>query len=122
LELPAYSAIHDVFHVSQLRAAAGWNKPISSLPRHLTAELELLVAPEKLLGVRYDSDTSPDSLEVRIKWQDLPDSEATWEKFAAIQNHFPNIHLEDKVRLWGAGNVTPPIRCTYVRRAKAAIN
>ena len=57
-------------------------------------------------------------MEVLIHWKDLPDFEDSWEPFEVIQQQFPSFNLEDKVQLWAAANVKPPIQITYVRRGK----
>ena len=73
---------------------------------------------EKVLGVRPSTEGPPGTLEVLLQWKGLPVFEATWEPFSIIQEQYPTFHLEDKVNLWAAGNVRPPIRFTYARRQK----
>ena len=86
------------------------------LPPQLTPDLELMVEPETLLGVRHKPNGSPGELDVLLKCKSLPEYEATWEDFATIRLQFPEFHLEDKVNVWAGGNVRPPIRFTYARR------
>lgn len=50
LDLPAHSKIHPVFHVSQLKRNIGAAPVSSNFPPQLTADLELKVEPEKIVG------------------------------------------------------------------------
>ena len=52
-----------------------------------------------MVGVRPAVSGDGTALEVLIKWDNLPDYEATWEDFLAVQTRFPAFHLEDKVTL-----------------------
>ena len=118
LQLPAEAKIHSVVHVSQLRRSFGDRYSTSPLPPSLTADLVLHTRPETVLQQRFPvSGSIPDS-EVLIKWQDLPDFEATWEPFAEIVARFPTFHLEDKVKDIGRGNDRPMIHFTYHRKNK----
>ena len=105
LELPEDSRIHSVYHVSQLKRAVGQAPVSSQIPTQLTADLELLVEPEELLEVRQRQQGSMEKLEELIKWKNLPVYEATWEEAEKLRIQFPDFHLEDKVKLWGDGNV-----------------
>ena len=118
LDLPASTSIHPVFHVSQLKRARGFSLSSSQLPSQLSEDLQLLVEPESVLGVRPKPTGSAGDLEVLLKWKSLPEFEATWEDFQLVQNQFPAFHLEDKVKVWAAGNDRPPVRFTYSRRKK----
>lgn len=60
--------------------------------------------PTALLDCRYDK---AGTLEVLVKWENLPDSEATWESAPLIHQQFPAFHLEDKVKLHGGGIAMP---------------
>ncbi|RVW91528.1 hypothetical protein CK203_046137 [Vitis vinifera] len=64
-----------------------------SLLPQLTAEMELLIEPTAILGVRQRHTGSTPVTEVLVQWKDLPDFEATWESFAAIQNQFQSSTL-----------------------------
>jgi hypothetical protein len=116
LELPHDVAIHSVFHVSQLRPAHGNFQPTTKIPSQLTAELELKVEPEKLLAVRQFTVSNNHQLEVLIKWQNLPEFEATWELFDLMCAQFPEFHLEDKVAVWKGSIDKAPVRLVYTRR------
>lgn len=100
LALPATSLVHPVFHVSQLRRAYGVAHSSPLLPPQLSPDLELLVEPAELLGVRRHCQDAHKSLEVLIKWKDLPLFEATWENYDYLLQQFPEFHLEDKVKFW----------------------
>ncbi|KAL5550229.1 hypothetical protein UlMin_000405 [Ulmus minor] len=116
LELPQTAKLHHVFHVSQLRAALGMSTSSPTIPPQLTPELELVVEPEKLLGVRPKAHGQSGEVKVLLQWKSLPEFEATWEDFHLIQQQFPDFHLEDKVKVWADGNVRPQVRFTYTRR------
>ncbi|KAI0502429.1 hypothetical protein KFK09_017378 [Dendrobium nobile] len=103
LKLPQYATIHPVFHVSQLRRALGEHVASPELPASLTEELEVVMEPMELEGVRVNKIGTK---EVLIKWKDLPDYEATWEPYEMVKQQFPDFHLEDKVNLWEGSNVT----------------
>ena len=122
LTLPPSSTIHPVFHVSQLRKAVGTAPTSLSLLPQLTAEMELLIEPTAILGVRQRHTGSTPVTEVLVQWKDLPDFEATWESFAAIQNQFPEFHLANRVAVWEGGNYRPPVHFTYARRDKKIIS
>ena len=73
LELPSSTSIHPVFHVSQLKQALGSNERSQPLRSLLDADLEWLVEPESVLGVR----TTAMGNEVLVQWKGLPSFEAT---------------------------------------------
>ncbi|KAL4575579.1 hypothetical protein LXL04_022427 [Taraxacum kok-saghyz] len=93
VKLPDTARIHNVFHVSQLKLAIGTREAPSQLPVTLTEEMEVVLQPDHVEGVRE----GVDGREVLIRWKDLPEYEATWEPFDSIKQQFPNFHLEDKV-------------------------
>ena len=122
LDLPPSSKIHPMFHISQLKQVHGNVFLPTSLPPQLS-NLELETEPEALLDIRFQNPATSTVSEVLIKWRDLPISEATWELFHTIASQFHDFHLEDKVNLFGAGNVMnspagPRTLITYKRRAK----
>lgn len=105
LKLPSTSKLHPVFHVSQLRRAMGLIPASPTIPEQLNSELELVVEPEQLLGVRRGGSNQTGPLEALLKWKKLPDYEATWEDVEMINERFPDFHLEDKVLNWEGSNV-----------------
>lgn len=52
LTLPPSTSIHPVFYISQLRPALGASLIGSAIPSQLTSELELVVQPAAVLGIR----------------------------------------------------------------------
>ena len=49
-------------------------------------------------------------LQVRIKWQGLPDFEATWDNADSINQLFLDFSLQDKANLHGGKNVMTSLR------------
>ncbi|GJY52720.1 cornichon homolog 4-like protein [Tanacetum coccineum] len=64
------------------------------LPEGLSDEMEMLIQPEEVKGIR-EGKTKSDDKEVLIRWKNLPEHDATWEPMATIQRQFPDFHLED---------------------------
>ena len=95
LKLPLEAVIHNVFHVSQLKRKLGQQQQTQPIAPKLTKEFELQLNPETVLGIRWSKELGAN--EWLIKWKNLPKTEATWE---SMNQHFPNFHLEDKVRTW----------------------
>lgn len=123
LNLPSSSKIHPVFHISRLKHVHGNVFIPTCIPLQLNFALELETEPEVLLDICYQHTDAATVTEVLIKWRDLPTSEATCELFHKIASHFPNFHLEDKVKLFGAGIVMnspegPHTFITYKRGGK----
>ncbi|KAL6547259.1 hypothetical protein OROMI_022980 [Orobanche minor] len=102
LLLPDTARIHNVFHVSQLKRAIGNRVATPHLPATLTEEMEVLLQPEAVEGVREGTKGT----EVLIRWRDLPDFEATWEEYDMLNGQFPDFNLEDKVQIWAGSDVT----------------
>jgi hypothetical protein len=84
LELPSSSAIHPVFHVSQLKASHGTHYVTVVLPDDL-AQFQV---PQKILDRRWTSGSSPME-EVLVQWSQMPPSLATWENWEHIKQRFP---------------------------------
>lgn len=68
-----------------------------------------------MLGLRHCGPEAQD-LEVLICWVDFGPEDATWERATEITDRFPTFHLEDKVKLWGAGIDRPSVTQVYERR------
>ncbi|KAL6495964.1 hypothetical protein OROGR_030527 [Orobanche gracilis] len=92
LKLAESAKIHDVFHMSQLKRAIGDHLSLPSLPSSLTADMEVLLQPDQVEGVR----AGESGREVLIRSKDLSSYEVTWELFDDMARQFPDFHLEDK--------------------------
>ena len=122
LLLPDTCKIHPIFYVSQLKLAKGSTFQQSGIPAQLSPNLELLCEPEAVLAVRRNPVDTQNVIEVLIKWQHLPEYDATWECNQNINSFFPHFHLEGKVKFIGADidmtNEKPKIQQVYTRRGK----
>ena len=96
LKLPSAVKIHDVFHVSQLKKAIGSHEGYSTIPYHLTSDLELLVEPLEVRGVRPTMQHEKTGREVFIRWKDLPTFKDSWEPFEVIQHQFQILTLRTR--------------------------
>jgi hypothetical protein len=84
LEFPATSAIHPIFHVSQLKQSVG----TQSVSPSLSADNSELQFPERILQRRWTVDARPVE-QVLIKWSGMPVTLATWENLIAVKQRFP---------------------------------
>ncbi|WVZ20514.1 hypothetical protein V8G54_007836 [Vigna mungo] len=114
LDLPAYSRIHPVFHVSLLKCVVQPTTSVQPLAPALTEDLILEMYPKALLDVCTSTTAE---LEGLIKWKDLPSIENNWEAATTINTEFHAFHLEDKVKFHG-GDIDWFRGKVYVRRNK----
>nr|GEX96232.1 hypothetical protein [Tanacetum cinerariifolium] len=98
LKLPAASAIHPVFHVSQLKRVIGTQHVVNDLPD--VVESGAMLIPDTVCGSRVNGGRR----EVLIAWKGMPVTEATWESFDEMGQQFLDFHLEDKVSFQGGGD------------------
>ncbi|KAD6454163.1 hypothetical protein E3N88_08869 [Mikania micrantha] len=105
LDLPATATIHIVFHVSLLKKCTGIpDQQIT--PLHLVdSSAQLILKPLQILDTRTVRRSDLVIDQVLIQWEGLPKQAATWEDKIQSLRSFPNLHLEDKVKLKGDGNV-----------------
>ena len=97
LELPHYSRIHPVFHMSLLKKKIG-----DQITAHTDLPLvaddgELLMEPESILDTRWVKQGSKFIEESLVQWKRLPLDDATWENSQDLWDRFINLNLEDKV-------------------------
>jgi hypothetical protein len=84
LLLAPSSAIHPVFHVSQLKASHGQQVVTDVLPD----ELVPFQVPQAILDHCFTT-RDPPAEEVLIQWSRMPPSLATWELLVPLKQHFP---------------------------------
>uniref|UniRef100_UPI002ED95276 chromo domain-containing protein n=1 Tax=Streptococcus anginosus TaxID=1328 RepID=UPI002ED95276 len=66
----------------QLRKVIGDHMPSTVLPTTLTDDMQIILEPLEVQGVRV---TEGGEHEVLIKWKELPDYEATWESYLVMR-------------------------------------
>ena len=95
LQLPDDSAIHPVFHISQLKAFhPNYTLVYKKLPT--TTDLEATAAqPEKIIERRLVKKGNNAVPQVLITWTGLPHDSTTWEDYHVVKEHFP------KAPAWG---------------------
>jgi hypothetical protein len=92
LQLLAGARLHDVFHVSQLKAYTG--APLAApvlLPP--VQDGRLLLAPERVLRAQRRRG----NWHVLVQWHSLSADDATWEPLAEFKEQYPEVQLEDKL-------------------------
>jgi len=103
LALPAHSAIHPVFHVSQLKKAVGADQQVSPV---LPSDFSLKLAPEQVLQTRLARRGTSSVQQVLVKWNNLPTSLATWEDYEALRQEFPRAAAWGQAAFQGGGDVS----------------
>ena len=103
LELPPLSAIHPVFHVSQLKKAVGADHTVTPEP---PSESSVWSIPERILQRRYLRQGTASVLQGLIKWTHLLESLTTWEKLADLQQQFPRALVWDQPGAQEGGSVS----------------
>ena len=102
LQLPENSAIHPVFHVSQLKTAIPTSHSVADLPHNLDG----LQIPLKILQRRIHTTDHNVVLQVLVQWSNLPPSLATWEDTEALRQRFPRAPAWGQVGLPRGGDVS----------------
>ncbi|KAJ0817688.1 putative nucleotidyltransferase, Ribonuclease H, protein kinase RLK-Pelle-RLCK-VIIa-2 family [Helianthus annuus] len=90
LDLPEEAQLHPVFHVSLLKPAHGDHSVILPLP----AQPRFRYSPATVLDKRMMKKNNRMSMEVLIKWNDLPIADASWENLEEMMIRFPEFHFE----------------------------
>ena len=87
LELPAYSRVHPVFHVSCLKKVIGENLPVQTIFPELDEEGKIILEPEAVTEIRTRQLQNRSISEYLIKWKNLPTEYCTWEDENFIKMH-----------------------------------
>lgn len=101
LSLPPSSALHPVFHVSQLKRSHGDHLVTETLP----SENVQFQVPQRLLQHRWTSGDQPVE-EVLIQWSQMPPSLATWELLESLRQQFPRAPAWGHAGTQEGGNVS----------------
>lgn len=114
LALPAESAIHPVFHVSQLKPFIPCYTPVfAELPQVgdlTTQELE----PEHILACRLVKKGNRAITQVLVKWKQVPATSATWEDYQVVKHRFPDAVAWGQATPEAGGDVRPSEQVTSV--------
>ncbi|KAL8170542.1 hypothetical protein V2J09_022346 [Rumex salicifolius] len=89
LELPSTKAIHNVFHVSQLKLCTRPPSTINSLPQFLH-DYGTSKEPEEILERKMVKRANGLATKVLIKWKGFPAEKATWEFYQDFISKFPS--------------------------------
>ena len=89
LKFPPSVAIHDVFHVSQLKAFHGELPVTVTLPTFKESATKLRV-PQAILERRVQKVHNAAEVQFLVQWEGLPVTEATWEVATAFVQQFPD--------------------------------
>jgi hypothetical protein len=107
LELPPSSAIHPVFHVSQLKKAVDAPHAVTT---ELPSESAIWSVPERILQQHLLRKGTTFVVQGLIKWSELPESLATWEELDFLRQQFPRAPVWRHAGAQGGGSVsTDPI-------------
>ena len=106
LELPAsLSAVHNVFHVSQLKKCLRVpteQTPLESID--IQEDLTYVGRPVKILDVAERVTRSRTIRSYKVQWSHHPESEATWEKEEDLKTNYPNLFAD---QVWISGSRFP---------------
>ncbi|CAL9249063.1 unnamed protein product [Arabidopsis halleri] len=94
LQLPDTTKIHNVFHVSQLKAVLGdlSQIPVCDPPEFME---DTFLSPEKIMEVRFNSTGGREFL---VHWKDHSVADDSWVLSKDFVQAFPQFQLEDKLR------------------------
>lgn len=73
----------------------------------MTDEGDLILQPDAILDARWAKHGSRIIEENLVQWKQLPKEDATWKNAEALQEHFGNLNLADKVPKKGGDNDKP---------------
>ena len=96
LQLPVDAKIHDVFHVSQLKAFYG-DLPVSTtLPDWSLKNGKADLYPEAILETRMVKLRNAAQVQYLVQWKNQPTTEVTWEVAEEFVQHFPEFPIVTK--------------------------
>jgi hypothetical protein len=88
---PKMSAIHNVFHVSQLKRCVRLPTEIIAEPEvEIEPDLSYQVYPSKVLNCKERSTRAKSIKMYKIQWSNHSEEEATWETEEFLRSNFPD--------------------------------
>jgi hypothetical protein len=107
LELPEVAKVYPVFHISQLKPFIPKYAPVfHELPSVVDLTLTSAV-PEEILQRRMVRQGNTAGVQILVKWQGLPISQATWEDYTILRRRFPAASLWAEDQAQEGASVTP---------------
>ena len=91
LDLPAGTAIHDTFHVSQLKLCPNPPASPSTLPQYLQ-DVGTPREPEKILEKKMVNRKNKAVTKVLVQWKGSSPEQATWEFYQDFVAKHPDFH------------------------------
>ena len=80
-------------------------RPCSARASQVQDDGKLLFEPAAILDFRWSKAGKKVLQEALVHWTGTAGEDATWEPFPKLQQQFPHLNLEDKIRLPVGGNV-----------------
>ena len=80
-------------------------RPCNARASQVQDDGKLLFEPAAILDFRWSKAGKKVLQEALVHWTGTASGDATWEPFPKLQQQFPHLNLEDKIRLPVGGNV-----------------
>lgn len=103
LQLPPGTAVHPVFHVSQLKRALLPGTPVAT---QFPTPSDALAVPVEVLQTRWRKTAGAMVEQVKVRWSDDSTLGSTWEDKAALQARFPTAEAWGQASSQGEGDVS----------------
>ncbi|CAM8963646.1 unnamed protein product [Rhodiola kirilowii] len=91
LELPSGAAIHNVFHVSQLKLCPNPTANPPDMPQYML-DLGKFKEPEAVLDRKMVRRHNGAVTKVLVQWKGYPPEHATWEYYQDLISKYPEFH------------------------------
>jgi hypothetical protein len=107
LDLPSYSQVHPLFHVSYLKKVIGDKILVQTIFPELKKEGKIILEPKSITDTRLRQLRNRSISEYLIKWRKLPAEDSTWEDEYFIQKHLELLKHCGQHLSQGEGHVKP---------------
>ncbi|XP_043700242.1 uncharacterized protein LOC122650951 [Telopea speciosissima] len=110
LDLPSTARLHPVFHVSLLKGFMGSPPTQPATVPALFTQPDAQPVPKAILNFRTLVSHGRSVRQALVQWEDLPLEDTSWEDISLLHRLFPQLNLEDKVRVGEHSNDTDHTR------------